>query len=260
MNKNSYRYELIKNKKGMFDNYIDMVYILTMENSDRKEHYMNQINKYTPHKNILIQYNKGYKYCKKQLYKQTSLYDLNDAYYHAFLHSLKHNYKHIIIFEDDFFFDDTINQYIVDDIGKFITNNDYHIYHLGNPFHISIPTFSTHIRNIIEILTHGVIYSRDYSYYYIKKYEKGIKISNDLIWNDLNIIKYSYYKPLCFQTFPNTINRNTWPLKEITIPILELLNLNKSHNPGFKIFNLISLIISFHLIYLFLNHKTILGI
>jgi hypothetical protein len=52
---------------------------------------MKQINEFIPHKNILIQYNKGYKCCKKELYKQISLYDLNDAYYHAFLHSLKNN-------------------------------------------------------------------------------------------------------------------------------------------------------------------------
>ena len=97
MNSHAYRYELIENKKGMFDKYIDMVYILTIENSPRREHYMNQINKYCPHKNITIQYNKGYKLCKKKLYKQDSSYDLNDAYYHAFLNSLQNNYKHIII-------------------------------------------------------------------------------------------------------------------------------------------------------------------
>ena len=103
MNKNSYRYEMIESNEGMFDNYIDIVYILTMENSNRREKYMNQINTYTPHKKILIQHNKGFKKCKKQLYKQTSLYDLNDAFYHAFLNAKENNYKNIIIFEDDFF-------------------------------------------------------------------------------------------------------------------------------------------------------------
>ena len=33
MNKNAYRYEIIENNEGMFDNYVDIVYILTMENS-----------------------------------------------------------------------------------------------------------------------------------------------------------------------------------------------------------------------------------
>ena len=103
MNQHSYRYELIKNEKGMFDNYIDMIYILTMENSTRKEHYMNQINTYIPHKNILIQYNKGFKNCHKKLVKQDTMNDLNDAYYHAFLNASNNDYKNIIIFEDDFF-------------------------------------------------------------------------------------------------------------------------------------------------------------
>ncbi len=57
MNKNKqnllYRYELIKTDKGMFDNYIDLVYILTTDSN--KDHIMDQINKYKPHKKILIQ-------------------------------------------------------------------------------------------------------------------------------------------------------------------------------------------------------------
>jgi hypothetical protein len=43
MNKNSYRYEIIEIEKGMFDNYIDMVYILAIDSN--KEHIMNQIKK-----------------------------------------------------------------------------------------------------------------------------------------------------------------------------------------------------------------------
>jgi hypothetical protein len=260
MNKHSYRYELIKNEKGMFDNYIDMVYILTMEDSDRKEHYMNQINTYIPHKNILIQYNKGYKKCKKQLYEQNSWNDLNDAYYHAFLHSLRNNYKNIIIFEHDFFFDYTINQYIVDDIGKFITTNNYHLYNIGCLFHLSTPTLSMHLKSYFLISSHGVIYNRDYAYYYIKKYEKELNKPNDIVWNDLNIIKYTYYKPLCFQIAIETENSSNWILSSVIIKINKLLNLHKNYQPGYTIINIISFIVSFHLIYLFLNHKFFLGI
>ena len=251
MNQHSYRYELIKNEKGMFDNYIDMVYILTMENSKRKEHYMNQINTYVPHKNILIQYNKGFKNCHKKLIKQDTINDLTDAYYHAFLNAYNYNYKNIIIFEDDFFFDHTINQYIVDDIGNFITNNKYHVYNLGCLFHLSIPNFSVNLKSLFNTSSHAVIYNRDYLYYYINKYEKGFSTANDTIWNNLNIIKYNYYKPLCFQLFEDTENRNNWIAKDIIVYIYELLKLHKSHNPGYFIFNIISHIISFHLIYIF---------
>ena len=39
MNSHAYRYEVINNEKGMFDNYVDMAYILTLENSKRKNVY-----------------------------------------------------------------------------------------------------------------------------------------------------------------------------------------------------------------------------
>ncbi len=256
MNKHSYRYELIKNKKGLFDNYIDVVYILTLEDSPRKESYMNQINTYLPHKNILIQYNKGYKKCNKKLYKQTSLYDLNDAYYHAFLHSINNNYKNIIIFEDDFFFDHNINQYIVDDIGNFIQNNKYHIYHLGNVFGIPIPAFTTNIRTLLLVVAHAAIYNIDYINFYIKKYENNMKIANDLLWNDINIIKYTYYKPLCFQILMPTENRNTWA-GSIFIPFIEFLKIDKFHYPGFTILNILSYLVSFIIILIFIKLITI---
>ena len=238
----NYRYELIETQKGMFDNYIDMVYILA---TDNKDNIMNQINKYKPHKKILIQYSINSNKLDKQL-------EINKAYYNVFLNALKHNYKNIIIFEDDFMFDYNINQLIVDDIGNFIKNNNYHIYHLGSLFHISIPSISMHLKSYYITSSHGVIYNRDYVYHYIKKYEHGFKIKNDKVWLDLNIIKYTYYKPLCFQI----INKN----KKIFGKVIELFNLNKNPNPGYKIFNIISLIISFHLIYLFLNHKFFLGL
>ncbi len=254
MNQHSYRYELITNEKGMFDKYIDMAYILTMEDSPRREHYMNQINKYIPHKNITIQYNKGFKKCKKKLWVQNTLGDINDAYYHIFLDALKNNYKNIIIFEDDFFFDDTINQYIVDDIGNFITTTPYHLYNLGRIYHISIPNLSSpsHLKLYYTASAHGVIYNRDYVYHFIKKYEKGINVQPDMVWNELSIIKYAYYKPLCFQLFEDTNNIKNWESYGYVYEIIKFLRLNKEHQFGYSIANILSYIVSFHLIFIFL--------
>jgi hypothetical protein len=251
MNQHSYRYELITNKKGMFDKYIDMAYLITMEDSPRREHYMNQINKYIPHKNITIQYNKGFKNNDKKLWEKNTISDLNDAYYHAFLNSLQNNYKNIIIFEDDFFFDDTINQYIVDDIGKFIINTPYHLYNLGRLFHISVPNLlsPTHIKSYFSYTSHSVIYNRDYAYYFIKKYEKGIHQQPDISWNDVSVIKYAYYKPLCFQLFKKTEN---WDFSNLITKLIQLINLDKYYQPGYKIINIISYVISFHFLYIFL--------
>jgi hypothetical protein len=254
MNNYAYRYEVINNEKGMFDNYVDMAYILTLENSKRRTKYMNQIEQYIPHKTITIQHNKGYKLCKKQLQKQDSINDLNDSYYHVFLNALKNNYKNIIVFEDDFFFDD-INQYIVDDIGNFIKNNPYHVYNLGPIFHISIPNLlsPSHIKSYVMSSTHAVIYSRDYAYHFIKKYEIGFTLPVDIIWNDLSIIKYSYYKQVCFQLCEQTPNRDNWIFSNYMVKIISFLKLDKYHQPGYKLLNIVSFIISFHLIYLFLR-------
>jgi hypothetical protein len=246
MNKDSYRYELIENEKGMFDNYIDMAYILTMEDSMRKDSYMNLINKYKPHKNILIQYNKGYKKSVKKLIKQDTVNDLNDAYYYAFLNAYNNNYQNIIIFEDDFIFDNTINQKIVDSIGKFITTNEYHIYHLGSHQHLTLPTFGEHLRAYFILTSHAVIYNRKYIEYYINKYEKNLVSICDWLWNDRNIIKYTYRKPVCFQTFPDTDNRKTWKsntsglliyLLKFENFLINLLKFDKNHQPGYYIAN-----------------------
>lgn len=254
MNSHAYRYELIQRKSGMFDKYIDMVYILTMEDSTRRENYMAQIEKYNIHRNIIIQHNKGFKNCIKALAKQNTVCDLNDAYYHVFLDALKSNYKNIIVFEDDFFFDDTINQYIVDDIGQFITTNPYHVYNLGSTIHLSVPNLSglSHLRSFFYLVSHSVIYNRDYIYYYIKNYEKGFTKSNDVLWLNLPIIKYIYYKPLCFQLFERTENSKNWICSEQLFKIINFVKLDKIHAPAYNIMNIISFIISFHLIYLFL--------
>jgi hypothetical protein len=249
MNSHAYRYEIINNKNGLFDDYIDMVYILTLEDSSRRQNYMNQINKYNIHKNIIIQHNKGYKNSKKQLYNQDTISDINDSFYHAFYHAKQNNYQNIIIFEDDFEFNDTINSNIVNNIGNFIKNNKFHIYHLGSIFHISYPTiYLGHLISVFITSAHGVIYNNKYIDYYINQYEKGMSIPNDQVWLDLKIIKYTYYKPLCFQVFGETKNRNNWKFKEIILKIFELVNLHKSHSPGYSIFNGVSYVISISIV------------
>jgi hypothetical protein len=235
MNKSCYYYENIKLDHGLFDNFIDCVYILTMENSSRKIQYMNQINKYKPHKNIIIQYNKGFKLCNKKLYQDNSLYDLNDAYYHAFIHAKNNNYENIIIFEDDFFFDDTINQEIVNSIGYFINNNNYHIYSLGSLPFVNIPSFYEHRRSIFMACAHSLIYNKSYYDIYIKLYKNNKIKQHDININNNQIIKYGYYKPLCFQLFPKTENQKQWPVLKVTFKLLNLLNLDTNHEPGWKI-------------------------
>ncbi len=255
MNNSSCYYRKVLNfEKGMFDKYIDVVYLLTMENSDREQHYMEQLNKYKPHKKVIIQYNKGFKLCNKELYKQNTIYDLNDAYYQVFINAKKNNYKNIIIFEDDFFFDHTINQYIVDDIGNFITNTHFHIYNLGSALQLVIPDYKTNLQCLVSTNAHSVIYNYVYFEYYISNYEQNnIKIQNDLFWNKLNIIKYTYYKPICFQIYHLTENRKNWKLSKVSNFFINLLQLNKKHQPGFTIITILNYIVSLYIIYLIIK-------
>jgi len=165
----------------------------------------------------------------KQLYKQNTVHDLNDAYYHVFLHASNHKYTNILVLEDDFFFDN-ITQDDVHDIGIFINNNDYHIYNLGPVFFIGIHSNFRHILNFYSSTAHSIIYNKSYFEYYIEYYNKqNSDLPCDILYNNINIIKYSYYKPLCFQLFPLTENSHSWCFSKLCRFLINLINLDKSH-------------------------------
>jgi len=244
-------------KQGLFDKWLDMIYVLTMENSDRISQFMNQLNKYKLHSTITIQVNKGYKLCKKNLYKQSSIHDLNECYLNVFQHAQASNYKNIMILEDDFIFE-YIDQYIADNIGHFIHNNHYHIYNLGPVGHISIP-LGDHHKSLISATAHSVIYSYHYISHYIDNYMEARKYNPDLYWNKINIIKYKYYKPLCFQIFPTTASQKDWVVPKwflkFAIFSIKILKLDKHYQPGFTILNIMGYL---PLIILFINIYVIL--
>lgn len=237
-----YTYIVLDYKNGLFDKWIDMCYILTMENSDRMPKFMKQLDKYNLLSKCTIQVNKGYKDCKKHLYKQSSIQDLNESYYKVFQNAKENNYKNIMVLEDDFFFED-LNENIAESIGTFIANNYYHIYNLGPLGHISIPSFDVHHKSIVLTTAHGVIYSNHYVDYYINNYLDAMKYNPDLYWNKAEIIKYKYYKPLCFQTFPNKSSQDHWEIPKWFLNIavfgIKLVELDVKHQPGFAIFNIL---------------------
>ena len=258
-------------ENGLFDKWIDMCYLLTMENSNRCEMYTYQLNKYKPFSTIIIQVNKGYKVCKKNLHKQISIQDINESYLNVFQHAKANNYNNIMILEDDFMFDNTINQNIADNIGKFINNNNYHIYNFGPIIHISSPSFdknisSVHHRSIIQGTAHCVIYSSYYIDHYIDNYKYMNDRGVDEVWNNIKIIKYKYYKPLCYQIFSQTENQTNWASNSnvifklfcnFFIKIINILQLNKKIKPGFTIMNIFGyipfIIVVFVIIFIFIQ-------
>ena len=104
----SYYFKEYNNDKGIFDTIVDITYILLMENSPREKSVLDNIHKFKLSKKVIIQYNKGFLNCKKDLIQQTTNYDLSDAYNNVFIDSLKNNYNRILVLEDDFMFDDRI--------------------------------------------------------------------------------------------------------------------------------------------------------
>ena len=248
-NKHSYRYEHIESKNGLFDNYVDMSYILTMENSTRRNNYMGQLLQYNPHKHVTIQHNTGFKHCNKQLYNQNTVHDINDAYYHVFLHAKSHNYNNIIIFEDDFFFDN-VEKADVHEIGMFITNNNYHIYNLGPALDISMPYTFKHHQSVFTTSAQGVIYNVKYFDFFIKIYNKGFNMMYDIVWNSVDVLKFRYYKPICFQLYEMTENIKNWGFSNVAIFFIKLLNLDKSHYPGWHVLNMLSYVITIIVLYI----------
>ncbi len=62
----------------------------------------------------------------------------------------------------------------------------------------------------------------------------------------MGIIKYKYYKPLCFQLFPSTPNQANWEVPEwflkFAIFSIKMLKLDVSYQPGFSILNIMGYI------------------
>ena len=212
-NSQCYIFEKRKYSNGFLDSFVDATYILTMENSKRKDDYENQLKEFIPTKTIYIVHNKGYKKCDKILYKNTPNYDLIDANLNAMNHSLKNNYNNILILEDDFIFNKEIkNNKIINEIKHLFYNNinETFYFNLG-PFPILFyPSINNNIyRGIYNPMAQSIIYNKNIIF----------KITNDKNINNYHQIdeyltrnykNYFYKIPLSYQTFPETDNKKYW--------------------------------------------------
>ena len=63
---NCYSKKFIISKKGIFDTFIDMTYVITLEDSkERHKSVISQLKKYELTKKVSIVFNKGFKNVKK---------------------------------------------------------------------------------------------------------------------------------------------------------------------------------------------------
>lgn len=252
-----YRYQYYNFSHGKFDKVVDCTYVLLLENSNREETILNTISKYKPTSKCVIQYNQGYKNCKKELRRQLPHNDLTHCLQTAFKHALANGYNRILVLEDDCEFDQRINDtYITDDICNFINKNNPDIYSLGavstmSPLDI---LFSRHCRMYAMGLTHAVIYNHRFM---SKKYNTDwlldtTDIELNLYWN-----KFTYYKPIAYQKFPDTENSlNGWMgryvKKFFNMILIDPLELKTKTQPGFDklyiFFKVLSFLIFFFII------------
>jgi hypothetical protein len=259
---NCYRIEKIEYEKGLFDSAIDATFIIHLENNSRYEHIMNQLQKIKPTKNVYILYNKGYKNCKKQDYIKNTNQDLVDANLMIFKFAKELNFNNILILEDDFIFNDKLNEQTginkINEICNFLNKNikqDFQ-YLIGCLPLILMPYNLNHYLVILSIGLHSCVYSKKNRENILNINQEKIKDMD--IYNNLYFRRYTYYEPLCYQLFPITENSKTWGLdynlyylSNIFKIFLKFIQLDKQIEPGYPFFYIFSKL-SLFLLFLFL--------
>lgn len=218
-------YEYINFDKGILDNIIDAVYVITLEKSDRLTSVYKQLNDLKLCKTNIIQTNKRYnEHFNSSLYIQNSMSHLLYNNIHIIKHSNKYNYNNILILEDDFIFDDSIKkQSVISHFEDFISkNNNFNLIYLGNiPIILNPFSYSYFIDVYLNGQSHSIIYSKKarniiYDNYKNKNYT-WIQL-HDIWYNFILDERYYYYKNICYQVLNETENKSLW-----TNPFLDLL-------------------------------------
>lgn len=223
---NCTKYKYISFEKGILDDIIDAVYVITLENDKNYNDIMHQINKFKLSKNNYIQINKRYEDCKQDLCEQKSYYHLFHNNIKIFKHSNDKNYNNILVLESDFIFDEKIRDgNVILDLKNFINNHYFNIYYLG-VFPINFEYYSSkHLKLIYNLDCHSSIISRNARNKLIDRYNNDKCLTNCSffaksvchkhdVWLNFNIDNvYCYYIPLCYQTIHSSENTKFHPIR-----------------------------------------------
>jgi len=242
-NRSCYHLEKLEFGNALLD--IDATYVIHLENNGRLDSVKAQLNKFQPTKNVFILHNKGYKNCKKDTYINKPALDLVDAFLYIFRDAQKKDYKHILILEDDFIFNNKIkDKKVRQHIMNFISNKKYDVYALG-----ILPCIQyVHDNNTNICLrcggTHAIIYSRNCIDKVLQDDKRSIEDWD--IYIGIKFKKYMYNEPLCYQLFPETENQKHWVDNIGTKTqkyIIKLLKIDTYVEPGYSICYFISRLI-----------------
>ena len=210
-----YEYEIIHTSENPILKNVDVSIVLAMKGTNRfiRDPFILNLAKTT-----IIQWNSGFKKCKKHSSIKKSCDDINHAYETAFIYSKK--YGNVIIFEDDAI---VINKdlCIYEKIDKFIGNENFYINEAILTFG-SIGKFTTYNNDFLKApggvtAAQAVLYSNKarnilLSWINNKGYNFG-HIDLSFIFKLDNIFTYKY--PLIVQIIPESENSKTWYSNDI---------------------------------------------
>lgn len=225
---------------GSFDSIIDCTYVLIMEGSKREGQITEHVMKAGLTSNVLFQYNKGYKKCKKNLRVQKTNYDLEHALKNVFRHALKSGYERILVLEDDCEFDERIRDpEVIHDVGTFLVEKNPSVYSFGsfmllpNPMDVLMGSKSQHI--LYNSASHAVVYNKRYMEWLS---EHDCLLGHTDFETNRHVSKYTYKIPLAYQKIEKTENSQegwgyVYPMMETLL--FSPLRLAHQVQPGYDI-------------------------
>jgi hypothetical protein len=227
-----YRFKEHYYPKGLLDDCVDATYIIHLTgNDERLKNIMNQLKMYQPTKLVYIVNNLGFKKCDKGPNIQKTYDDLTDAFKKCFVHADENGYNNILVLEDDFIFSPLIKQ-VNHEVCEFVNTMKSGVYYLGCLPKLSLRINKNTLLFFMATATHAVIYTkyfRNNINYFVNDWDINM---------NLNFPRYGYYKPLCYQIFPETENQKNWVSisKFTNIPLYKFMKLDKQYEPGFTNF------------------------
>jgi hypothetical protein len=237
-----YKIETHEYKAGALDSCVSAAYVIHLEGNGQEANILPEYEKAVPSKRLHVVFNKGFKKCDKGPNIKNTYKDLSHAYLWIFEHALKSGYENVLILEDDFMFEGPILEH-VNPICEFVNSrkNMPMAYLLGClPFAL-FPISASHYKVTVGLGTHSVIYNAT-----CMKHTLSIRDSVE-DWDaylHFSTYKYCYYKPLCYQLFPETENSKNWGGEDVVFktlatiflrPGIALLGLGKNIHPGYDI-------------------------
>lgn len=168
-------------------------------------------------------------------------------------------YKHVLVLEDDFIFNKEVDKHAMH-VDDFLKRDTSFVYQLG-----STPVYALPIDWYHFCISGGTAHSNIYSFsarkLFLNDYiSKKHNIENMDYYVSTLLTMYMYHKPLCYQTFPMTENRQNWT-KNFPVSISKMLdlfmdtfikwtNLENEPEPGFTIMYFLAKLVPFLLFFL----------